>query len=67
MPAEVHPPAASTEDLHVWEAGGTASASALTAWVSARLAAHQAALEALLVVEAPRTVENSLRRYDEAK
>ena len=66
MPAEVHPPAASTEDLHVWEAGGTASASALTAWVSARLAAHQAALEALLVVEAPRTVENSLRLYDEA-
>jgi thimet oligopeptidase len=66
MPAEVHTPAASTEDLHVWEAGGAASASALTAWVGARLAAHEAALAALLAVEAPRTTENTLRLYDEA-
>lgn len=53
-----------SKDLHAWEAGGAASAGALTAWVSARLAAHQAALAALLAVEGPRTPENSLRLYD---
>ena len=55
-----------TEDSHVWEAGGAASASALSAWVSARLAAHEAALAALLVFEGPRTPENSLVHYDKA-
>jgi thimet oligopeptidase len=55
---------AATEDLHAWEAGGATSAEALTAWVSARLAAHEAALAALLAVEGPRTPENSLRLYD---
>jgi thimet oligopeptidase len=34
--------------------------------VSARLAAHEAALAALLAVEGPRTPENSLRLYDAA-
>jgi thimet oligopeptidase len=52
--------------LHVWEAGGAASAESLTAWVSARLAAHEDALKALLAVKGPRTPENSLRLYDEA-
>ncbi len=55
---------AATEDIHAWEAGGAASAEALTAWVSARLAAHEAALAALLAVEGPRTPENTLRLYD---
>jgi thimet oligopeptidase len=55
-----------TEELHAWEAGGAASAGALTAWVSARLAAHEAALAALLAVEGPRTMENTLRLYDVA-
>ena len=55
-----------TKDVHVWEAGGAASPEALTAWVSARLAAHEAALAALLAVEGPRTVENTLRLYDAA-
>src|SRR6204780_3373963 len=61
-------PAASAQidSIHVWEAGGAASAEALTAWVSARLAAHEAALAALLAVEGPRTPENSLRLYDAA-
>jgi thimet oligopeptidase len=58
--------AAATQDLHVWEAGGDASAEALTAWVGARLAAHESALAALLAVEGPRTPENSLRHYDAA-
>jgi thimet oligopeptidase len=58
--------AAATRDLHVWEAGGDASAEALAAWVSARLAAHESALAALLAVEGARTPENSLRHYDAA-
>ncbi|HET7104692.1 MAG TPA: M3 family metallopeptidase [Terracidiphilus sp.] len=53
-----------TKDIHVWEAGGAASADALTAWVSARLDAHQTALAALLAVAGQRTPSNSLRLYD---
>ena len=52
--------------IHAWEAGGTTSAEALSAWVSARLAAHEAALTALLAVKGPRTTENTLRLYDQA-
>ena len=52
--------------LHVWEAGGAASAGGLTAWVSARLAAHESSLAALLAVEGERTPENSLLLYDKA-
>lgn len=55
-----------TNDVHVWEAGGATSPEALTAWVSARLAAHEAALAALLAVDEPRTTENTLRLYDVA-
>lgn len=55
-----------TNDLHAWEAGGAASAEALSTWVGARLAAHEAALAALLAVEGPRTTENTLRLYDAA-
>ncbi len=59
-------PSAITRDLHAWDAGGAESAPALTAWVSARLAAHETALAALLAVEGPRTPENTLRLYDAA-
>jgi thimet oligopeptidase len=55
-----------TRDLHAWEAGGAASAEALSTWIGARLAAHEAALVALLAVEGPRTPANSLRLYDAA-
>ena len=55
-----------TQDFHVWEAGGATSAEALTAWVSARLAAHETALAALLAVAGERTPENSLRHFDAA-
>ncbi len=54
------------EEIHAWEAGGAASAEALSAWVSARLKAHEEALAALLVVDRPRTPENTLRLYDAA-
>ncbi len=37
-----------TDDVHSWDAGGASSAEALEAWVGARLAAHEAALSALL-------------------
>jgi thimet oligopeptidase len=65
MPAE-STVVVTSEDIHTWEAGGAASAEALTGWVRARLAAHEAALAALLAVEGPRTPENSLRLYDQA-
>ena len=55
-----------THDLHAWQAGGAASAEALAAWVSARLAAHENALAALVAVEGERTPGNSLLLYDTA-
>ena len=55
-----------TKDVHVWEGGGATSPEALANWVSARLAAHEATLAALLAVEGPRTIENTLRLYDAA-
>ncbi len=57
---------AASQDIHVWETGGAASAETLTAWVSARLVAHENALAALLAVEGERTPENSLLLYDKA-
>jgi thimet oligopeptidase len=66
MPAQEPAPVAATEAVHAWDAGGAQSAEALAAWVGGRLAAHEAALAALLAVEGPRTAENSLRLYDAA-
>ena len=57
---------AANEELHAWEAGGAASAQALSVWVGARLEAHEAALAALLAIQGARTPENSLRLYDTA-
>jgi thimet oligopeptidase len=65
MPTDTAP-AAVAHDLHAWESGGAQSAESLTAWVDARLAAHEAALAALLAVEGPRTIDNTLRLYDAA-
>jgi thimet oligopeptidase len=64
MAAEIPFPVAASEDIHTWEAGGAASAPALSAWVGARLAAHEEALAALVAQPGPRTPENSLRLYD---
>ena len=52
--------------LHIWSSGGADSPTALTSWVNARLAAHQAALAELLAVTAPRTPTNTLAPYDRA-
>jgi thimet oligopeptidase len=55
-----------TNEIHAWEAGRARSPEALAAWVGARLAAHEAAIAALLAVEGPRTIENTLKLYDAA-
>src|SRR5579872_4475044 len=55
-----------TKDVHAWEGGGAKSPEALSAWVGARLGAHEAALAALLAVQGKRTLENTLRLYDAA-
>ncbi len=66
MPVETVAAVSAIEELHAWEGGGARSAEALTAWVGARLAAHEAALAALVAVEEQRTTGNSLRLYDAA-
>ena len=59
-------PAVTTPEIHVWEQGGAASAEALTAWVSRRLAVHQTAIDALIAAPGPRTIQNTLPLYDVA-
>ena len=66
MPADSAAATAVVGDLHAWDDGGADSPAALTAWVTARMSAHEAALAALLAVEGKRTPENSLRLYDAA-
>ncbi|MGA2205616.1 MAG: M3 family metallopeptidase [Terracidiphilus sp.] len=66
MATETLAGAAAGEAIHAWQAGGAASAEALAAWVSARLAAHEHALAALVAVEGERTPGNSLALYDTA-
>lgn len=66
MPTETIVAGSVTNEIHAWEQGGAESAEALTKWVDARLAAHEAALAALLAVEGMRTPKNSLRLYDAA-
>ena len=56
--AAVHDP------LHIWV--GNPDAAQARAWADAHLAAGQAQVDALLAVKGPRTVENTLRAYDEA-
>jgi thimet oligopeptidase len=66
MPADTIAALLVTEEIHAWDAGGAESAETLDKWVSARLAAHEQALAALLAIEGPRTLENTLRLYDAA-
>ena len=53
---------------HPWNPDGTGSVSTATLerWVQSGLARHQQALDRLLAVPGPRTLENTLRPYDEA-
>jgi thimet oligopeptidase len=61
----LHAQTAPTHDpLHAWiEAKDPV---ALEAWVNARLAEEKASIDKLLAVTGPRTVENTLRPYDDA-
>jgi thimet oligopeptidase len=51
-----------------WNPAGTGSvdAQSLAAWVEDRLARHRDALDRLLAAAAPRTLDNTLRAYDDA-
>ncbi len=64
MATETAAGVAAGQTNHMWEAGGATSAEALTAWVSARLAAHEDALARLLAVEGERMPANTLLLYD---
>ena len=58
---------ASSVVVRPWNpAGGTVNAESLEAWVEAGLLRHRQALDGLLAVEGSRTVENTLRAYDDA-
>jgi thimet oligopeptidase len=66
MPAETVAATPITNEIHAWEAGGAKSPEALSAWVGARLGAHEAAIAALLAVKGARTIDNTLRLFDAA-
>ncbi len=53
------------DPLHAWVQGGDPAA--LETWVNARLSAEKADIEKLLAVTEPRTVENTLRPFDDAE
>ena len=60
-----HAQASKPDPLHVWI--GATTPAALTAWVGDRLAAEQKDLDALMAVKGPRTVENTVRPFDDAQ
>lgn len=53
------------DPLHIWV--GNPDAAQARAWAGAHLAAAQAQVDSLLAVKGQRTVENTLRAYDEAQ
>ena len=64
LAAALLPGLAAAAELHAWEAGD--SPAALRGWVEARLARASAAITELRAEQAPRSIENTLARYDEA-
>jgi thimet oligopeptidase len=58
----------SSVSVHPWNPAGSGSVDpqTLEAWVEERLAGHRKAIERLLSVEGERTLENTLRAYDNA-
>ncbi len=62
MTSSVSAPASGTL-VHSWN---SADPQALEAWVEERLRRHGEAIEVLLAASAPRTLENTLRAYDDA-
>ncbi len=58
-------PAQATDPLHAWVQAKDPAA--LQAWVNERLASEKADVAKLVAVSGPRTVENTLRPYDDAQ
>ena len=57
---------AETPALHPWNTTGQIDAEGLEAWVRGRLAWQEQQINRLLAVEGSRTLENTLRPYDDA-
>ena len=57
---------AETPTLHPWNTTGQIDAEGLENWVRARLAWQEQQISRLLAVEGSRTLENTLRPYDDA-
>ena len=58
------PAAVSDDPLHAWVV--SSDPASFEAWIDQRLAAEKADIDKLLAVNGPRTVENTLRPYDDA-
>ena len=52
--------------LHPWNERGDIDAAGLESWVQGRLARQRQQIDALLAVEGQKTLENTLRPYDDA-
>jgi thimet oligopeptidase len=57
---------AETPALHPWNTTGQTDAEGVEAWVRGRLSWQEQQINHLLAVQGPRTLENTLRPYDEA-
>jgi thimet oligopeptidase len=57
---------AGTPALHPWNTIGQTDAESVEAWVRGRLARQEQQISRLLAVQGPRTLENTLRPYDDA-
>jgi thimet oligopeptidase len=56
---------AAVDPLHAWKGGNDPAL--LEAWTNQRLAAGKAAIDRMLAVSGPRTIENTLRPFDDAQ
>ncbi len=63
--AQQAPAKSAADPLHAWVVAKTPDA--LEAWINQRLAAEKADIAKLTAVTGPRTVENTLRPYDDAQ
>jgi thimet oligopeptidase len=61
-----HLPTQEKASVHPWGEGGHIDAATLDKWVQSRLASQRRQIEALLAVEGQKTLENTLRPYDDA-
>ena len=64
MICRFRPPSRSLDELHAW--AGDLTPDSLKTWVDHHLQAHRTAIDQLLTVQEPRTVDNTLVLYDRA-